>query len=217
MNNSLSISTSEVPENADAKAMKKEAKKAAKKAVGHHHPKKHVGPGHEHKDKHEPQADRRRAYLHLARVTSLLAGIPQNDALNELNKLYSLYKKLFDADHTSSKAVAECARALEHLSFVSLAAVRPSSSPAHPLKKKLKRDFAELFQHDFEKQKERLEEADALFSQPDDDQQSTASALLDLAQHSLETAERMIQKENWYLAHECLRATDAITKAVDHL
>jgi hypothetical protein len=215
MSHSLSISNSGLTAHAPKKAMKKAAKRAAKKAVGHHPPKKHVGPGHEHKDRHEAQTDHRRAYLHLSRAASLLALLPQNNALNALKRLYSLCRELFDANSTSPKAVAEFARALEHLCFTSLAAVHSSSVSEHHLTKEQKRDFGRHFQHDFEKQKEHLEETEAIFSQRGDKRQSTENGLLDLARHSLATAERMLQKEDWHLAHEYLRATDALIKNLD--
>lgn len=217
MSHALSISNSGLPAHAPKTATKKAAKKAPKKAVGHHSSKKHVGPGHEHKDKHDAQVDRRRAYLHLSRTSSLLAVLPRNNALNGLKKLNSLCQELFDANSTSPKAVAEFARALEHLCFTGLAAVHSSSVSEHHLTKEQKRDFGRHFQHDFEKQKEHLEETEAVFSQLGDERQSTENSLLDLARHSLATAERMLQQEDWHLAHEYLRATDALIKNLDDM
>ena len=218
MSNALSISNSGLPALAPRTAIKKAAKKAAQKAAkktAGHHPKKHAGPGHEHKGKHDAEADLRRAYLHLARASSLLGVLPKSNASSELKKLYSLCKDLAEAKLASPKAAAESARALEHLCFVSFAASHSSSE--RPLSKELQRDFNRHFQHDFEKQTEHLEEAVAAVGQEDGKRHSPATALFDLARHSLATAEQMLRKEDWYLAHECLRATDAIAKAIEHL
>jgi hypothetical protein len=215
MSNALSISNSGLPARTPKTAIKKTAKKAAKKTASHHHPKKHVGPGHEHNDKHDSQADLRRAYLHMARASSLLAVLPKNNALSELKRLYSLCKDFAEAKVVSLKAAAESARALEHLCFVSFTASHPS--PESSIAKELRRDFGSQFQHDFEKQTEHLEEAEQTVGQQDGKRHSPTATLLDLAHHSLATAEHMLCKEDWYLAHECLRAADAITKAIEHL
>lgn len=209
MSSALSIPNSGLPARIPKTAIKQTAKKAAKKAAGHHHPKKHAGPGHDHK--HDPQADLRRAYLHLARANSLLAIIPESSALGELKKLHALCKHLGELEGVPPKTIAESARALEHLCFVGLASSQPSSE--HSVRKELRRDFDRHFQHDYEKQVEHLVEAEATVGQ--EDGKSPAMALLDLARHSLATAEKMLRKENWYLAHECLRATDASTKAIE--
>ncbi len=215
MSNALSISNSGLATRAPRTAIKKTAKKAAKKTAGHHPPKKHVGAGHEHKGKHDAQADLRRAYLHLARASSLLSVLPKNNALSEMKKLYTLCKDLADGKDVSPKAAAESARALEHLCFVSF--VTSHSPTERPLSKELQRDFDPHFQDDFERQAEYLDEAGASIGQQDGKRHSPATALLDLARHALATAEQMLRKEDWYLAHECLRATDAIAKAIEHL
>jgi hypothetical protein len=211
MSSALTIPNSGLP----AHAPKTAYKKAAKKDAGHHPPKTHLGPGHEHK--HDAQADLRRAYLHLARASSILEVLPKSGALNELKKLYSFCEKLFDAANTSPKPAAESARALEHLCFVSLGSTFSSIAPVRSLPRELKRDFERHFRQDFEKQKEHLEEYEDGPSQRGKGLLSQANALLDMARQSLATAERMLKSEDWYLAHECLRATDGITKALDHL
>jgi hypothetical protein len=215
MSNALTISNSGLPANAPRTAIKKAAKKAAKKTASQHHPKKHVGSGHEHKGKHDVQADLRRAYLHLARAISLLEVLPKDNVLSELKKLYSLCKDLAEANGVSPKAAAESARALEHLCFVSFAASHPSSENLIP--KNLQRDFDHHFHRDFEKQAKHLEEAEQTAGQQDGKRYLPTVALLDLARHSHATAGQMLRKEDWYLAHECLRGTDAIIKALDHL
>ena len=109
----------------------------------------------------------------------------------------------------------ESARALEHLCFVNLAALHFSSD--QPISKELNRNFEQHFQHDLEKQAEHLEEAKAIAIERNKQSRSPAAAFFDLARHTLATADRMIRQENWYLAHECLRAADAIAKAIDHV
>jgi len=219
MSNALSISNLGLPARSPGTAVKKAAKKAAKKtaknAPSYHHPKKHVGPGQEHKSKHDAQADLRRAHLHLARAFSLLGVLPKSNAVSELKKLYSLCRDFSDAKSTSPKATAESARALEHLCFVTFAVSHSSSGD--PISNELQRDLDRHFQHDFQKQTAHLEEAEATVEQRVGERHSPATALLDLARHALATAEQMLRKEDWYLAHECLRATDAITKAIEHL
>lgn len=212
MTHSLSISDP----SSDKTAIKKRARKAMKKVTGHH-PQKHVGSGHEDKHKHDAQAERRRAYLHLSRASSLLAVFPRDSSQNELQNLYLLCGTMFEAKDTSSTAVAECARALEHLCFASLTAVHSVSIHTRKLTKEQKLDFDRHVRHDFEKQTDRLEEAKTILFQGSSKQRLSENTLLELARRSLAAAERRILMQDWHLAHEFLRATDAITKALDDL
>src|ERR1700761_4325183 len=107
MSKALSISNPKLParapETAIKKAVKKAAKKANKKATGHHAPKKHAGPGHEHHGKHGTQDDIRRTYLHLARASSILKVLPVSSALRELTNLYALCKEFAEMKGQSVK------------------------------------------------------------------------------------------------------------------
>ncbi len=181
---------------------KKAIKKAAKKGAGP--PKKHAPHKNKERDKHESDAERRRAYLHLARASSLLAALPEGKAHNELNSVYSLCKEIFINGKISGNAAAEAARALEHLCFVSFAA--PHSALEVPVTKALQRDFERHFRHDLEKQTQELEKAEG-----------AKGPLLELAAESLANAEKMLLTHDWYLSHECLRAADALIKALEHL
>jgi hypothetical protein len=212
MSKALSISNprlpARAPETAIKKAVKKAAKKVNKKATGHQAHKKHAGPGHEHHGKHDTQDDIRRTYLHLARASSILKLLPVRSALRELTNLYALCKEFAEMKGQSAKVAAESARALEHLCFVSLEASDATAKTILP--DALQRDFRSHFQHDFEKQTRHLAEAGQTIGQP-------AKCLFELARHALVSAEQMLRREDWYLTHECLRATDAITKAIAHL
>jgi hypothetical protein len=212
MSKALSISNPRLPartqETAIKKAVKKAAKKANKKATGHQAPKKHAGPGHEHHGKHDTQDDIRRTYLHLARASSILKVLPVSSALRELMDLHALCREFTEMKGQSAKVAAESARALEHLCFVSLEASESAAKTILP--EALQRDFRFHFQHDFEKQTRHLADADQTIGQ-------RAKGLFELARHALVSAEQMLRREDWYLAHECLRATDAITKAIAHL
>jgi hypothetical protein len=219
MSKALSISNvglaARAPETAIKKAAKKAAKKAKKKATGHHPPKKQVGSGHEHHGNHDAQDDIRRTYLHLARASSILKLIPKSSALRELTNLYAHCKEFAESKGLSATVAAESARALEHLCFVSLRASDSASETILP--QALQRDFYSHFQHDSEKQTKHLAEAEQTIVERAANGHSPAKALFELARHALVSAEQMLYREDWYLAHECLRATDALTKAIARL
>ena len=200
MSKSLSISNSAVAPHGRKTAIKNTTRKAAPP------PKKHAPHKNKDKDKHDAQhgaqEDRRRAYLHLARASSLLSAMPRSKALGELNTLFSLCRNMFLDEKFAAYGAAESARALEHLCFVSFAAAYPVAEL--PLPKPLLRDFERHFQHDLEKQTRKFKEAEA-----------TEEPLFELASQSLATAEQTVRRRDWYLGHECLRAADALLKALE--
>ena len=226
MSKALSLAKSASPAKAPAKAMKKAAKKAASKKAAGKGPKQHP---HKHDEKsregvrEEGLHDQRRAFQHLARVAMLLAIRPGEETSSaalqagpqSLATLYARCVQMFRDAETPARVTAEVARALEHLCFVSLSAA-PHRSLV-PLTQEAESDLHRHLQHDLKHQSERVAHTLANKFPGRRGRTSSAGVLLELASRSLATAEQAIEQKTWALAHECLRAADALVKAIDHL
>jgi hypothetical protein len=200
------------PEHAPKKAPKKSAKQAA---ASHPAGKKYSG-GRERPVVHESQADTLRAYRHLARAGLLMAHVPPSKSLEELKRLSQCARAAFEDDAVPPRVAAEAARALEHLLFVALSTARDAAQATPEINSGQNRDLSDQLTQDLAEQASKVQQAEAIFLKKSGSKLSDARIFLILAKHSLLTAQKMLNEQEWQIVHECLKAANALSKAVGH-
>lgn len=162
-------------------------KKAAKKSVKHHDPKRHEA------------KDLRRAYEHLGRVEILQLALRQTH-VKHVTTLAALAEQELQSGHI--KDAADLLRAAEHLSFAALAG---DNAKVAEVSKDLENAIAEEFEHLTLKAEEHWEH--------DEERHGVVAALYE---SSLKSSKKALQQGTYRQALELMRAAEALAHVKKH-